>query len=90
MIILKVIPQSGHCDRTYLHFCDFPVAFQWGGTGNDLIPDLRSPNKEILDMHIVIVLRLTQHAKFQNHRSKSAGPSEGQNLTCITSVDCTW
>ena len=56
---------------------DFSIVFQW--IGHDFISDLRPPNKEILDMHFVIVHGLTPHAKFQNSRSKTIGPSEGQS-----------
>ena len=51
---------------------DFSIVFQW--RDHDLISDLRSPNKKILYMHF----GLTPHAKFQNPRSKSVGPSVGQ------------
>ena len=71
---------------------DFSIVFQW--RGHDLISDLRSMNKKILDRHFVVVLSLTPHAKFQNSRSKTVGPSEGQSwhaaLQLTLSGDLTW
>ena len=55
MLILKVVAQSGHYSRTDLGYI-FPVS-QW--RGDDPISDIRSPNKEILDMQFVIVHGLT-------------------------------
>ena len=63
---------------------DFSVVFQW--RGHDLISNLRSSNKKIIDMHIFKVHGLTTHAKFRNRRSKAIGHCEGQILTCITSI----
>ena len=54
---------------------------------HDFISALTSP---IVDMHCVIVHRLTPLAKFQNPRPKTVGPREGQSLTCITSIDLFW
>ena len=56
MIILKVIAQWGQNRWTYLTLLDFCIVFQW--RGHDLISDLRSLHKKILDMHIIIVRRL--------------------------------
>ena len=57
---------------------------------HDLKSGLRSPNKKILDKHIVKVHGLIPHANFHNHRSLTVGPSEGLNLNCITSVGLVW
>ena len=88
MIILKVIAQLDHYDQTYLHYYDLSIVFQW--RGHDVISDLRSLNKKITYLHIVIVHGLTPHAEFQNHHSKTVCPSKGQSLTCITSIDLIW
>ena len=42
----------------------FSVVFQWGG--DDLISDLISRNKKILNLYFIIAHGLTPHAKFQN------------------------
>ena len=57
MTFLKFIAQSGHFGRTSY---GFSIVFQW--RDHDLISDLRSLNKKILDMHIVLVHGLTPHA----------------------------
>ena len=43
--------------------------------------------KSWIGMHFVIVHGLRLHAEFQNPRSWAVGPSKGQRLACITSVD---
>ena len=67
---------------------NFSIVFQW--RGHDLISDLRSPNKKILATHFGKLYWLTPHAKFQNPRSWTVGPREGQSRTYITSIDLTW
>ena len=49
--------------------------FQW--RDDDLMSDIMSSNRNIPDMHVVIVHGLTPPARFQNHRSKTVDPSEG-------------
>ena len=57
----------------------------------------RIRKSQICNMQIVTVHGLTPRARFQTHRSKTVGSSEGQNLTCIIymyiltlSGDLTW
>ena len=84
MIILEAITESGHYGRTSLRCYISPKCV------NDLVYDLRSPNKGILDMLVVMVHVLTLLAKFQNQCSRTVGPSGCQSLTCIASIDLIW
>ena len=51
---------------------------------------LRPPNKKIWDISAILVHGLTTHAKFQSHRLKTVGISEGQSLPWITSTELIW
>ena len=81
MIILKVIARWA---STTGLICAFLRFLHIAVIGVTIISDLRSSDKKILDMHVIAVHGLTPHARFQNRRSKSVGPSEGLSLTCIT------
>ena len=75
MIAWKAIGKIGHYGRIYMHYLISPV-FQ--SRGHDLLSDLRSPNKKISDIHIVIGHVHISHAKFRIHCSKTVGHSKGQ------------
>ena len=91
MTVWIAIGQIGHYGWVSMHYLISPV-FQW--RGHDIIADLRSPNRKIVDMHFVIVHGLAPHARFQNPYSKTVGPSEGQSwhaaLQLTLSGDITW
>ena len=54
MIVWIAIGQTGHYGWIYMHYLIYSV-FQW--RGHDLISDLRSPNKKILDRYLCILLQ---------------------------------
>ena len=58
---------------------------------HDLISDLRSPNKKIIDMHFVKVHWLTSHARFQSPRSWPKADQHYFNWPyLVTWSDLTW
>ena len=54
MIVWIAIGQMGHYCWIYMHYLIYP---QW--RGDDLISDLTSPNKKILDMHFAVVYMIS-------------------------------
>ena len=66
---LKSFSAIGSLWPNFFGLLDFSKLFQWRGHDLNLVSDLMTPNKEILDMHFVIAQGLTPHARFQNPRS---------------------
>ena len=73
-----------------MSFATFDMTFYCTGLSGH-----RIRKSQICNMQIVTVHGLTPRARFQTHRSKTVGSSEGQNLTCIIYIltlsgDLTW